>query len=117
MVRCLEETMPQWEYCRVTWMARQITDVQQRDLQAHGFAGEIHKEADPISPYGSAIIARLGRLTVFGQSSETAELFTDLDSVVARLGRDGWELVSHTSIGDNTEFFFKRPLQEQAAER
>jgi hypothetical protein len=98
--------MTQWEYCRVEWKVSPISsDEEKRDLQEHGFKGKI-LEGEEVT------LAAFGYLKFLGSSQEPEEI-TNPDHAMAQLGRDGWELVSHTEITSPTEmevFYFKRQL-------
>ena len=66
---------------------------------------------------GGMIIAMKGYLKFLGNGEEE-ERVSDLAEAIARLGREGWELASHSMefTGAVTQecFYFKRPLEEQA---
>lgn len=96
--------MPKWEYCQVVWKVSSVSDAQKRELEEEGFEGLIKLE-------GEITVARLGYLKVLGSSDEL-EKIVDLENTIAQLGRDGWELVSHTQVTAPTiqVFYFKRQL-------
>ena len=98
--------MPEWEYCHVAWKVRQISDAQERELEEQGFEGLIETEEE-------TTVARLGYLNFLG-CAEKPQAIVELENTIAQLGRDGWELVSHTQITSPTAvqvFYFKRQGQ------
>lgn len=100
--------MTKWEYCRVTYLARDLTEEEERDLQSRDFPGTIAPEVDLLGT--SRPTVRIGSIRFLSQPREDNEVFTDLGLALSRLGNDGWELVSHAVLGGNTDIFLKRSL-------
>jgi hypothetical protein len=92
-------------------MTREITEAEQRDLQQSGFQGEIQQRTDPVG--APMLVASHGRVRIFGRQG--SDVFTDLDSMMARLGDEGWELVGYAQIGSVANMYFKRPFEEAPA--
>jgi hypothetical protein len=95
--------MRQWEYCRIVWKATQISDMDRRELQDQGLEHLIAEGGDA---------ATCGFLNMLGSSEEAQEIVSLADSVAA-LGRDGWELVTHSQVTSPTTaevFHFKREI-------
>ena len=51
----------------------------------------------------------LGAMIVY-HSGAKSERFQSFAEAMKKLGLEGWELVSVSTIGVDTSFFFKRPL-------
>ena len=97
--------MPEWEYCQVIWKVSRLSEADKRDLENHGFRGLIEVEQ-------GQTIARLGYLKLLGSPQEPEQI-VDLGKTISQLGRDGWELASHSQITAPTAevFYFKREIQ------
>ncbi len=101
--------MVQWEYCRITWLARQVTDNEIPSLRAKGFHGDFRSINDLFGEEDQTW-ALIGELRYANRPRQEAEIFTELDGMLTRLGLEGWELVSVLGAGDG-ELWFKRPVQ------
>ena len=97
--------MPMWEYCRIVWISRPVSPQDIEELEQQGFEGEIVTD-------GSVPYAKMGHLS-FMDTPQEATSTTDLAATIAWLGREGWELVTHTGPDTHQvqEFFFKRILE------
>ena len=99
--------MAVWEYCCMMWVEWEVSDDQKAALKETGFPGDIVEDA-----YAPSIM-RGGHLKFLG-SSQDAESFTELGETIARLGQDGWEMVSHTEVTTPfvaSVFYFKREVK------
>lgn len=99
--------MAKWEYCCINWEVREASRQEQQALQTVGLADALHELPD------ARTITTLGTLTMFSSPEPTT--ITSLSETMASLGRDGWELVSHTQIvtpARSDVLFFKRQLHE-----
>lgn len=100
--------MTVWEYCQITWMQRMATEAEVAVLEANQIAVQVQR--DPaIAP--QVMISR-GHVDYLAEDPTHTKAITDLREAIATLGRDGWELVSHTPKELPTKvevFFFKRP--------
>jgi hypothetical protein len=92
--------MAKWEYAVISWSASPVSDEQRESLEKAGFQGRI-EEAE-----GGAAIAQLGGVDYLG--TDERDQIVDLRETVARLGDEGWELVTITPGPDATQFWFKR---------
>jgi hypothetical protein len=101
--------MTQWEYCLMSLLARAVdTDEQLQWAHNEGFAGEVlHETGRDGRPVK---MARTGSLHYLSQPRDTIEYFGDAAPVIARLGLEGWEMISHTSQGGIMNAYFKRSL-------
>ena len=95
--------MAKWEYCVVTWTAGVVSDEQKQNLEKAGFQGRIREAED------GAAFAQLGGVDYFG--SDEQEQIVDLGETLARLGGEGWELITVTpSGGGRTQFWLKHQV-------
>jgi hypothetical protein len=101
--------MTTWEYCRLVWSIRQANPADQRALADYQILQEESAELGPL------YVAAFGTLRFLGSGQERQRI-TDVDATIAQLGREGWELVSHTRTGDSPStdtYYFKRPAIEK----
>lgn len=100
--------MARWEYCRISWAGP--AEAPEMLMGAVGAAGgQVSTVRDP-----GQQSAHTGRLEHLG-SGASAERITRLDDTIARLGRAGWELVSHVQLHDEgavQHWYFKRELTD-----
>lgn len=95
-----------WEYCHIFWKTARISPKDRGSM-----------EQDPswkVITLGDQTVVAKGLLH-FCSSSDAPTTFTDLWGMLAELGSDGWEVVSHTYIPDpisGEKFLLKRPLAE-----
>jgi hypothetical protein len=96
--------MARWEYCRLSWAAHagapQALDGGAGEASGGARAGLDHRQQH--GPTG--LLERV-------RSEAAAERITRLDATIARLGRAGWELVSHVQLQDAElvqHWYFKR---------
>lgn len=100
--------MAQWEYCRLIWSIRKLD---QHDQQA---LGDYEILKDESAEMGSLLVATFGTLRFLG-SGRDRQRISNADETIAQLGREGWELVSHTLTEGNPStdiYYFKRPLSK-----
>ena len=100
--------MAQWEYCRLVWSIRKL---EKTDQQALGDYEVIQEES---ADMGNLLVATFGTLRFLGSGRERQRI-TNSDETIAQLGRDGWELVSHTLTQGNPSTdidYFKRPVEK-----
>jgi hypothetical protein len=98
--------MTKWEYCQITWTVAQVPENAANAI-THTGAGQLKRnETD------GKLTWRLGYLTFLGSTIESKPI-DNTDSVLATLGQEGWELVSHTYLASPVpleKYLFKRPL-------
>ena len=92
--------MAKWEYAVISWSAGAVSEDQKENLQEAGFQGRI-EDAE-----GGTAIAQLDGVEYLGTDEQ--EQIVDLGETVARLGREGWELITVTAAPEATQFWFKR---------
>jgi hypothetical protein len=100
--------MARWEYCRLSWAAHAGAP-EALDSGAGDTSGRASAGLDRWQQHGHpGLLERLG-------SEAPAERITRLDATIARLGRAGWELVSHVQLqeaGLVQHWYFKRELTD-----
>ncbi len=100
--------MARWEYCRISWAGHAgAPDALMGAVGAAG--GQASTGLDPGQQRGPT-----GRLEYVGRGA-AAERIIRLDDTIARLGRAGWELVSHVQLHDAgavQHWYFKRELTD-----
>ncbi len=100
--------MARWEYCRISWAGH----VGAPEALANAVGEHSGRASEGVTlgqPRG-----QLGLLEQLG-SAAAAERITRLDDTIARLGRAGWELVSHVQLHDAVpmqHWYFKRELRD-----
>ncbi len=95
--------MARWEYCRISWTGH--AGAPDALMGAVGAAGG---QASTVLDTGQQR-GHTGWLEHLG-SVAAAERITRLDDTIARLGRAGWELVSHVQLHDGApvqHWYFK----------
>ena len=92
--------MAKWEYAVISWSASPVSDEQKENLEEAGFQGRIEQAE------GGAAIAQLGGVEYLG--TDDRDQIVDLGETVARLGDEGWELITITAGPEATQFWFKR---------
>ncbi len=100
--------MTEWEYCHLILYTYRIADSEQTDLEGQGFQ---------VAHSGSGLIAKKGFTFICG-SAEPGEPVASLNNAIAGLGREGWEMVSHSHLDQGPDkkaqsFYFKRPLEPE----
>lgn len=98
--------MTTWEYCRLVWSIRQISRSDQQAMADYQIL------QDESAELGNLYVAAFGTLRMLG-SGQDRQRINDVDATIARLGREGWELVSHTRTGENPStdtYYFKRAI-------
>jgi hypothetical protein len=97
-----------WEYCKLIWSVRQITEAKARAGQERGdvFVYQVFDR------YYEA----WGALTFFAPTAANPiQVTTSIADTMEQLGLDGWELASShaVTVPDNQEIYlFKRPLSQ-----
>jgi len=100
--------MARWEYCRISW-AGHVGAPEALAGAAGEHGGRASGVLDRRPPSG-----HMGLLEQLG-SVAAAERITQLDDTIARLGRAGWELVSHMQLHDEVlvqHWYFKWELRD-----
>ena len=118
--------MTQWEYCRVTWIVRKTTEREQQQIQPNGVGFVAHPSGMILAMLvraevlgsGEMVLAQMGHVDFFASGEE--HRITELHSALTQLGRDEWELVSHTAVNTPIEqevFYFKRVVVPRPSPR
>ncbi len=104
--------MQKWEYCRVTWTWSVISqDIAVRVAESLSALYELEAYAE------GDVLVKGGTVEILG-ADEEPETFFELAAVLARLGREGWELVGSNAVAPGVatltreNLYFKRPLQD-----
>lgn len=104
--------MGKWEYCCITWTTSTVSDDAKQEMQKSGFEGTFYKEDNGDNTVTSGFL-------LFLKATDSPQEFkpiTGLSSNLARLGIEGWELVSHTEtrqLGTIQEtYYLKRQIQD-----
>jgi hypothetical protein len=91
-----------WEYCKIVWLKAQVEN---GDFPSD-FKGAI--VSDPVHDVSAAVVGHI----YYPNRRDTT---TNLLKTIARLGDDGWEMVSHSfsreKAGDTEILYFKRLVQ------
>jgi hypothetical protein len=93
--------MPGWEYCQLLWKAGPISEAEKRELECQGL--------DHLIAYDEGVAA-FGFMTILGSPDDPKQI-ASLGDCMASLGRNGWELVSHSQVTTGATyqvFYFKR---------
>ncbi len=96
--------MTKWAYCAITWTAGLVSEEQRQDLEEAGFQGRI-QEAE-----GGAAVAQMGTVEYLGQDDQ--EQIVDLGATLARLGGEGWELVTIKTMPNGAQQFWLKRATE-----
>ncbi len=105
--------MTRWEYCEVSWSEFPLPTTEAKRVLAR-----IHHGSEEVVTIGDeGAVLHSGLAHVYGRGE--ARPITKLPEAVAQLGREGWELVSHTfrdhrELGATEILYFKRQLPEPA---
>jgi hypothetical protein len=100
------ENMNKWEYCQIVWAVATITKDEAEKAKEESGEGEVVINSDGTAMY------KLGFLTMMKENSSPSPI-NDVLITINNLGREGWDLVSHTELHDRVtreKFIFKRQL-------
>ena len=96
--------MIEWEYCHLILYTYRIATSERADLEGQGFQ---------VTDSGSQLIAKKG-FVFFCGNADPGQPVASLNNAIAELGREGWEMVSHSHLDQGSgkkaqSFYFKRP--------
>ena len=96
--------MINWEFWRIDWMVQQLTEEATQAVRDGRVPGDLVEGEGPL-------VSVHGYSGLIGPAD--AQLITRLSAEIARLGSEGWELVSHTltNLPPAQVFLFKRPIE------
>jgi hypothetical protein len=101
--------MTKWEYCQIARNTH-VLPAEERD----GLESLLQMGASATTMETGDIVVSMTTLRFFGKAG-SPEIQKNFGDTIARLGLEGWELVSHTEITRPTVmecYDFKRSIQE-----